>query len=165
MRTLRSFWVSILAVAVVACSAGNSEKPSATADEGVAVELQRLRDLHGSFEASTVGAGGYQLPAAETVYRALATHGHDAVRELVSCLDDEAPSSVQLNGRAVPLGVLCGQALLYVAHFEATDSVGGVDAAWPGYLLPEDGFEKRKEAKRVWVQVVSERRYVLRSEM
>lgn len=165
MQTFRSLSMLAFAFALLACSAEDSEQSASKPEEGLSGELQRLRELRGSFEVRTVGAGGYELAAAESAYRALAAYRHDAVRELVDCLDDEAPSNVLLNGRAVPIGTLCGQALLYLAHFEATDSVGGLDADWPGYLLPEDNLEKRRSAKQVWMQIVDRRQYVLRSDM
>jgi hypothetical protein len=92
---------------------------------------------------------------------ALVREAADAtVRELVECLDDEAASKVTLQGRAVPVGVVCYQALTQLVYYEPTGPSGDIAAEWPGHVEPDATAEDLRAAKEAWQQVVEKKAYI-----
>lgn len=132
--------------------------PSAAQGDTIDQLIAELRNVSGSFTRQ--GAGhDYRFDGSLDVVRALAEHGDSAVSRLVECMDREDPTQATLNGRSVPLGALCFDALRRIAYYEATDDQGDIDGKWPGYITVAAEREARLEAQAAWREVVANRLY------
>lgn len=83
------------------------------------------------------------------------------VPQLIACMDDERNSKVKYRGKAVPLGMLCYEALTFTVYYEPTDARGDVAKHWPGYLKSGDiSLAGLRAAKRAWEEVARKKAYV-----
>jgi hypothetical protein len=83
------------------------------------------------------------------------------VAALVECLDDPRPSSVTLDGRRVPLGMVCFEGLRQLAYYEPSSADGDIAADWEGHVEPGASIEELRRAKAAWQKVVDARAYIL----
>jgi len=79
--------------------------------------------------------------------------------ELADCIDDLQPSNSTLNGKQVPVGIICYQALTQLIYFEPTTQTGDVAKHWPGYIKPDASQRQLKLAKRAWLKVIEAGKY------
>jgi len=115
--------------------------------------IERLKTVGGTF--TRAGAEhDFRFDGSLEVVRALSAFGDSAVARLVECMDREEPTTTTLQGRPVPLGAMCFDALRRIAYYEATDAEGDVDADWPGYITVAADREARLRAQAAWKVVV-----------
>ena len=81
------------------------------------------------------------------------------IRDLVDCLDDVNPSQTTLNGKPVPVGVMCHQALSQIVYYEPVARSGDVAAKWPGHIEPTATAEALAAARRAWADVIAKKAY------
>ena len=132
--------------------------PSTIAQDTLGRLIQRLKTVGGTF-TRTGSEHDYRYDGSLEVVRALASFGDSAVARLVQCMDREDTTSTTLEGKAVPLGAMCFDALRRIAYYEATDSEGDIDADWPGYITVAASRAERLRAKDAWEEVVANRSY------
>lgn len=80
--------------------------------------------------------------------------------QLVSCMDNATPTQSTLNHEAVPLGVLCYQAITLLVYHEEVNE-GGDLLDWPGYIHLPASPADLKAAQEAWRKVISEKNYVV----
>ena len=154
----------VLAVSGVACrpperqvqargTGGESAQP--VVQPSLSALLDSLARLPGEFRL--VGFQ-WQFSGDDHVFRSIADHRDSAVVHLVDCLDRVTPAAATVEGRRVPVGVLCYAALQRTAYStEHEDGTG----EWPGFLEPTATAEELTAAKTAWLEVVRTRRYKL----
>jgi len=85
---------------------------------------------------------------------------HQVISTLIDSLDDMAPTKVTYRGKAVPLGVMCLEALLSICYYEASDKNGNI-TAWEGTVFPGATKEELRTAKRAWKRILKKRAYIM----
>jgi hypothetical protein len=154
----------VAAACLIAALGGCSRDSSRTADAPPPAAAQGV-GLRGSL--AEIG-GAYQWNAELKTHvfsdkPAIATvigEGSDqTIAELVECLDDTAPARTVLEGRPVPVGVLCHEALGQIVYYEPTDPNGDVARSWPGHIEPSATPAELQGAKRAWQDVVGRKAY------
>jgi hypothetical protein len=83
---------------------------------------------------------------------------HEVISTLVGSLDDMSPTNVMYRGNAVPLGVMCYEALHTICYYEASDKDGNI-TAWEGTVLPGATEADLKTAKRAWEKILKKKAY------
>lgn len=114
--------------------------------------IDQLRTMQGSFRP--VGGGAWEFSGNRRDLDAFQHFGDRAVEKLVACLDRTDRTNTLVQGRLVPLGVLCFEALRYMAYHEAVDSLGDMDADWEGAILPTASFHDLRRARQAWDEVL-----------
>jgi hypothetical protein len=132
---------------------------SSASNDTVAVLIERLRELAGTFPSSQA-AGGEFTGDRELLVR-LAEYKDSAVVKLVDCLDRTDSARATADGQPVRMGVMCYLALSHTVSYEAADSKGDLDERWPGLVAPLASPNDLRLAKEAWKKVVAERRYTL----
>jgi len=124
--------------------------------DSLGVLTAKLEKLSGSY---SIGAHGQWVFSGErTLFGAIAEHQDSAVARLVNCLDDTTASLATVEGRRVPLGVLCYEALRFTAYAEPE----GIDSGeWPGTVMPTATGSALRAAKAAWLEVVRQKGYRL----
>lgn len=124
--------------------------------DSLGVLTGKLSQLLGSY---SIGAHGQWVFSGDrTLFGAIAEHKDSAVTRLVDCLDDTTASLATVEGRRVPMGVLCYEALLFAAYAEPE----GIDTGeWPGTVMPTATTQNLRDAKSAWLEVVRRRGYRL----
>lgn len=116
----------------------------------------KLGQLPGTY---SIGAHGeWVFSGDRKLFEAIAQFGDSAVVQLVNCLDDTTASTATVEGRRVPLGVVCHEALIYTAYAEPQGSESG---DWPGTVMPTTASESLQAAKSAWLLVVQQHSYRL----
>jgi hypothetical protein len=118
-----------------------------------------LAEVEGSYRISEGGV--WEFVGDRRLVEAIRAFGDSAVVQLVQCLDRADETRTLLNGRAVPLGVLCYEALSETAYHEAVDDYGDLDAEWEGYILPTASLDELRAARQAWEEVLAIRSYIL----
>lgn len=85
---------------------------------------------------------------------------HQVISTLVGSIDDMTPTKVTYCGKAVPLGVMCYEALHSICYYEATDKNGHI-TTWDGTVLPGATEADLKIAKKAWKRILKERSYIM----
>ena len=85
---------------------------------------------------------------------------HRVISTLVGSLDDMTPTKVNYHGKAVPLGVMCYEALHSICYYEASDKNGNITAL-DGTVLPGASKTDLKTAKRAWKRILKRRAYIM----
>jgi hypothetical protein len=127
--------------------------------------MRRLERLQGQYSAPSDNAELVVQTDDFRLFSQIRALGEDVVPTLVACLDSEIPATATMEGRRVPLGVVCMEALERTAIYEATDSSGDIDPDWPGYTLPTSTAEERRAAKAAWLIVVRKKAYLLKKDL
>lgn len=124
--------------------------------DSLGVLTGRLSQLLGSY---SIGAHGQWVFSGDrTLFGAIAEFKDSAVTRIVDCLDDTTASLVTVEGRRVPVGVLCYEALLFAAYAEPE----GIDTGeWPGTVMPTATTQNLRAAKSAWLEVIRRRGYRL----
>jgi hypothetical protein len=136
-----------------------SDIRSRVGNDTVAVLIERLRELAGTFPSSQ-SVGGEFTGDRELLVR-LAEYKDSAVVKLVDCLDRTDSARATAEGQPVRMGVMCYLALSHTVSYEAADSKGDLDERWPGLVAPLASPNDLRLAKEAWKKVVAERRYTL----
>jgi hypothetical protein len=124
--------------------------------DSLGVLTANLRQLRGSY---SIGAHGQWVFSGERkLFEAIAAHEDSAVVRLVDCLDDTTAALATVEGRPVPVGVLCYEALRFTAYAEPEGINSG---EWPGTVMPTTTEQGLRDAKAAWLEVVRHRGYRL----
>ena len=145
-------WILLTAAG---CTLTFSEK-----DKSLRDLLSRLRSVQGEYERSS-NRGVWEFKGNRDLFVAIAAYEDFAMPRLVECLGRTEASAVTVNGRPVPLGVVCYQALMTTAYYEHGDANGDITFDWPGYIGPEASPEQLKAAQAAWHDVVKKKLYVI----
>jgi hypothetical protein len=154
-----SFSVPVFVLGVL----GYATVPGAPSADTTVVE--RLGAMAGAFEYSTEDRRYAYRGIA--FWQALERLHEDegAIRQLVpllvECMDNTSPSASTLSGAAVPHGMMCYWFLIHLVYHEPEGGSGSVDLNWPGFILPNAGYEQIQRAKATWLRVITEGRYSL----
>lgn len=176
-RTRRA--VALLCLALVACAVERDDELEreqaissvasdiTTQSESLIVSdvIRRLEGLQGQYSAPSDNAELVVHTDDLRLFNQIRALGEDVVPTLVACLDSEIPATATMEGKRVPLGVVCMEALERTVIYEATDSSGDIDPTWPGYTLPTSSAEERRAAKAAWLVVVREKAYLLKKDL
>ena len=138
---------------------------TACASNGVTKEesliIEKLSEVNGDF-IWNAKLKRHVFSEMERIEKITAHENSDElIAVLVSCIDDVVLSHSTLDGKKVPVGVVCYQALSQTAYYEPTDSEGDIKGSWPGHILPTADIKEMEEAKRAWVDVVNSKSYIL----
>jgi len=156
-------FASVLLASVGCRQGGSQAKPSDAGStspqpigDSLGVLTGRLSQLPGSY---SIGAHGQWVFSGDrALFRAIAEHRDSAVTRLVDCLDDTTASLATVEGRRVPVGVLCYEALLFAAYAEPE----GIDTGeWSGTVMPSATTQDLRDAKSAWLEVIQRRGYRL----
>ena len=158
--------VSLLLAGVSACGqrpssemqarAADTQATAVSPPDSLSALIGDLGDIKGGYRHGS--SGQWVFDGARGLFAAIAGYGDSAVARLTDCLDNPQPSSTTLEGKPVPIGVVCYEALLYTAYAEPEGSDTG---EWPGIVLPTATVEELRAAKAAWQQVVREKSYRL----
>jgi hypothetical protein len=161
MSRMRHAACLLLAVFAAACGTRSTARtdggPGATANAGAAIDtvtslIEHLRDGRGRYVH--LPSQAWNLEGMDTAIRAFVPFRDTAVVRLVNCLDRADSTATTVEGRPVPLGVLCYEALTYLVNTEP-DFTGD----WPGDLFPTAGPAELSAAKAAWLVAVREHHY------
>jgi len=138
-------------------SAGAAEaNPAAGAQwQGLplSVLLDSLRTTRATF--TRTNSGRWEFNGDQRLLEAIATHGDSAVAQLVGCLDIVAPSRVSLEGRPVPIGVVCYQALRHFAYYEWDCGSDTSPLLCAGFVEPTASPAVLRRAKEAWQEALA----------
>jgi hypothetical protein len=81
------------------------------------------------------------------------------IRVLAECMDSPIPSKVILDGKQVPLGMICYEGLTLLIYYEPTTPKGDIARKWPGYVSPSATKEELRSAKKAWKKVIQQHSY------
>lgn len=118
----------------------------------------RLSRLAGRYEWNE-GVRGYVFTDKSAIADIVGEGSDATINELVECLDDGTPSAATLEGRRLPTGVLCREALGQIVYYESTGPNGDIAARWPGNIGPTATTDELAAAKRVWREVIAKKLY------
>ena len=120
--------------------------------------IDSLRYLPGQFVL--LPENRWSFVGANALFAAFVPFADSGVVRLVDCLDAPGEGAATVDGRKVPIGVLCTWALRRVASFEwgEADEVNG---RWPGAVEPTATRQQLEAAGRAWRPVVEQHRYRL----
>jgi hypothetical protein len=102
---------------------------------------------------------GWHLSDPEhTLFHRLSLAADSAVVALVGCLDRADPATATVAGAPAAVGVMCYEALRFVADPFPPDGTAG----WPGQLEPTASPQRLQAAQRAWRDLMVTDRYRLR---
>jgi hypothetical protein len=84
----------------------------------------------------------------------------ELVQQLYSNMDNESLSNSYFNGKQLPLGNICYQALSQLIYYEPTDEHGDMIQSWKGNIESYSTLEKLKAAKILWKVVIEKKSYI-----
>ena len=79
--------------------------------------------------------------------------------ELVDCMSDTTPSKLLLEGKPVPLGQVCYEALTMLIYFEPDTESKSSNKPWRGYISAKAKDKEREAAQTEWRKVVQQHLY------
>lgn len=126
----------------------------ADSSTGIPGFLADIRTLSGQFAA--LEGYGWSLPSGQEVFARAGSFDDSVVDSLVRCLGDETLSDVTLEGKQVPIAILCYEALKRTA---VVPSAEDSDEPWAGALQPTSSLVEIRAAHEAWSAVVASRRY------
>lgn len=149
---LARFTVSVpLLLALVACVTPTSD----------AAALQRaIAEVPGVYRIEADGARARYSSLARLNEIVSHKPPETALRELIDCLDDTTPSRSTYAGKAVPVGVICYEAISVLAYHEPVDADGDIAPHWPGDVPPTATVEELQAAERAWRRVLKDKTYI-----
>lgn len=142
--------------AEVALSSAETHAAAVVSADSLPALIGALRSLKGTYKHGK--SGQWVFDGDRSLFAAIAAFGDSSVARLAACLDDSSPSAATLDGRPVPVGVVCYEALLYTADAEPEGSDSG---EWPGIVLPTATLEQLGAAKTAWEHVIGAHAYRL----
>src|SRR5262249_30537601 len=105
--------------------------PLAQAIEDSAL-MMALKNFQGEYERMPNGEG-YVFNRKQELEAIVSSGAFDqTIQALVACLDKVTPSKVTLEGKRLPVGVVCYEGLALLIYYEPTTSTGDIALKWPG---------------------------------
>jgi hypothetical protein len=92
---------------------------SAAAPQDVDQLIEALRHLPGEFRFIDPEQTGYYFTGSEALFRRIGELDSIAVPKLIECFGHTEPAAATLDGRPVPIAVMCFQAFLRTEWFQA----------------------------------------------
>jgi len=84
----------------------------------------------------------------------------ELINALVENMDNEKKSKSTLNGKVLPIGIICYEALTQIIYFEPTNNEGDISSTWKGHLNPQATSIQMREAKKAWKKVVEMKSFI-----
>jgi hypothetical protein len=125
--------------------------------------ISALMHTAGTFDEGG-SSGGWQFEPGQQLMEAIADFGDSAVVRLVECMGDTTRAEALARGRTVPRGVLCHEALMHTAYYEAYDErPEGANKykRWDGDIPPTATVSELLKAQVAWLAIVRTKRYRL----
>lgn len=154
---------SVFAIAVLSCDQQPDVSPkvesgvpeSGTTQHSLTALIDSLGALPGEFVLSGLV---WDFQGDTQMMNAIAAKGDSAVAALVDCLGNDQLARATVEGRRVPMGVMCYTTLQRTAYpLEPEDG----DGSWPGFVEPTASVEELKKAQEAWRAVVADKAYRL----
>jgi len=102
----------------------------------------------------------YDYRGKKEIEEILARHDPESILpQLAQCIGNLSPSRSTLDGKPVPVGLLCYEALTQLVYYEAVDEEGDL-ISWPGYLSVPASAEQLETAQQAWQKVIQEKTYI-----
>ena len=149
---MRAAWLIAAALACVGCAGAGAPPPRAAAGAAtLQPELslaERLRSVDGTF-AWDRSLRRYVFDRKHELSRMVDDHADNRTLEyLANCVADTSPSMSRLDGKVLPLGVLCLEALTLLIYVEPARR------EWPGYAPPNSSPRRLQAAQQAWAEVI-----------
>ena len=142
---------------LLAASAPGGEKPSTRAAANI---VQAISRVSGTYQWRT-DLGRYEysekIRLEELISRAPA---EQIAAVLIGCLDAESATASTIDGKPVPLGIVCYEALTQLVYYEPAEPGGDLATHWFGYISPRASPEDMRKAKSAWKKAADERQLV-----
>lgn len=88
------------------------------------------------------------------VFERIASFGDAAIAPLVQCIGDSTATLSRIQGRFVPLGVLCDEILNRMIYHEEPSATGDIDPDWAGNITPEATPLDLRRGQQAWQRVI-----------
>ncbi len=132
-------------VGVVGCA--SPQRPQESQADGVE---RAIAEVQGVF-AWRDDLGRYDYSEEAKLEEILSTQPpRQAVAALIECLDDNSPSASVVDGKPVPVGIICYEALTQLVYYEPTEPSGDVASDWLGFISPKASEQEMRDAKAAW---------------
>jgi hypothetical protein len=132
-----------------------------SAQDSLSILLQALWTTKGSFV-------GRDFSGHRAAFRNLSTYADQSsanadtvVSRLVECMDRTELSEATSLGVPVSRGMMCYQALRWIAYYEAVDEHGELTGEWVGHVELNATPAEMKAAQDAWREVVRKHSYSL----
>lgn len=142
----------------VAASPGKADDGAST--DSISVLIATLKTLGGEYRRSPYDSLGWVFSKEQApVFHRIENMGAAAIAPLVQCIGDSTRTRTMIERRAVPLGVLCDQALNRMIDHEEPTATGDMDSNWAGDVTPEATAAELRSANQAWQRVIREGTY------
>ncbi len=123
--------------------------------------IKEIRDIKGSFVFNK-NTNDYEYDKKEELERLFksVSDKEELVQQLYSYLDNESLSNSYFNGKQLPIGNICYQALSQLIYYEPNDEHGDLNQNWKGNVEPYSNLEKLKEAKLLLKIIIEKKTYI-----
>jgi hypothetical protein len=109
----------------VSAATASSSAASPTHADSLGRLIGRLAQLGGEFKRARHTKGWIYESQSTSIFAAIREFRDSAVVRLVDCLEDGRLSTTHADGRLVPVGAMCYQALRHVAYYESYEAKAG----------------------------------------
>jgi hypothetical protein len=142
----------------VAASPGKSDDKASP--DSISVLIATLKTLGGEYRRVSYDSLDWVLSKEQApVFHRIEDMGDAAIAPLIQCIGDSIPTQTMIQHRAVPLGVLCDQALNRMIYHEEPTATGDMDPNWAGDINPQATAVQLRDARQAWQRVVKEGTY------